>query len=126
MRRLKKQFLMALLTMLCMMPWTTVLAQSKVLPDPTRPPVSANQEAAGDSSAETPQTVNQARLMAVFIKPAGRSAVINNDTVVEGQTWNGMQVLKIHPRRVVLKSESGTQELVLNDIIIKRDAQNEF
>ena len=94
-----------------------------MLPDPTKPPVVVS----GDivDGAES-QSSTGARLTAVFIKPSGRSAVINSDTVLEGQTWNGMEVLAIHPKKVVLKNENGTQELVLNDVIIKRDAQNEF
>ncbi|TDF34517.1 hypothetical protein EYS14_23990 [Alteromonadaceae bacterium M269] len=101
------------------------VAQTKVLPDPTRPPVVNSTESIATSAAEG-QLSTVAKLTAVFIQPNNRTAVINNDIVVEGQVWNGMQILEIHPQKVVLTSENGIQELLLNDLNIKKEAYNEL
>lgn len=124
MNRLKTHYRLVFLGIAFIAFGSESLAQSRVLPDPTKPPVVAGDNT-GTSAGGQPSS-DGAKLMAVFIQPSNRSVVINNDTVVEGQIWNGMQVLAIYPQKVVLKNESGTQELVLNDVIIKRDAQNEF
>jgi hypothetical protein len=122
-KELKRQSLLASIGGLYLLLTLDVLAQNKVLPDPTKPPIVPGDEVVVTEDGEVSGAV---KLSAIFIQPSSRSAIINNDTVVEGQTWNGMEVVAIHPRKVVLKNESGIQELVLNDIIIKRDAKNEL
>lgn len=123
MKTLNISFQLTVFGALCLLHAESAGAQNRVLPDPTKPPVVVGEEVVMSDDGQISGAV---KLSAIFIRPSNRSAVINNDTVVEGQIWNGMEVVAIHPEKVVLKNESGTQELILNDVIIKRDAQNEF
>ncbi|GAC13791.1 hypothetical protein [Aliiglaciecola lipolytica] len=65
-------------------------------------------------------------LSAVFIKNTSKIAVINGESVLEGQSWKGNQVKKIHKDGVVLVVDGRETELLLNQYSIKKDASNDF
>ncbi|GAA6184463.1 hypothetical protein [Aliiglaciecola sp. NS0011-25] len=65
-------------------------------------------------------------LTAVFIKSNSKVAVINGESVLEGQSWRGNQVKKINKDGVVLIVDGRETDLLLNQYSIKKDASNDF
>ncbi|GAB5381696.1 MAG: hypothetical protein Alis3KO_35790 [Aliiglaciecola sp.] len=97
------------------------IAQQMV--DPTQPQdfiptTAANSEASGGATAII--------ISAVFINGERKTAVINGDTVTEGQTWQGNKVKKVHKGGVVLVMQGRETELFINQHSIKKDASNDF
>ncbi|MDC0601475.1 MSHA biogenesis protein MshK [Aliiglaciecola sp.] len=91
--------------------------------DPTRP----QGFIASASGSESSSVVTSALVVsAVFIKENSKSAVINGDSVTEGQDWKGNKVKKIHKNGVVLIVQGRETELFVNPFSIKKDATNDF
>lgn len=112
---MKIQLSMAMLFIICGQLWAQQLV------DPTRP-VSA-QMATPDSQARAPSTI---QLKAVFSKGASKYAIINGETVTEGQQIAGFTVVLIAPNRVVLLGSDGRQEFFVNNTHFKKDINNGF
>lgn len=98
-------------------------AGSQQMVDPTQPQnftpaASSNNDAANGTAAIL--------VTAVFIHGERKTAVINGDTVSEGQNWQGNKVKKVHKGGVVLVKQGRETELFINQYSIKKDASNDF
>lgn len=93
------------------------------LVDPTRPK-SFSSGSVGPNS-DIPNS-NVLKLSAVFIKSTGKYAVINGETVAEGQSWNGYELTRVHAGGIVLKNQDGEKVVQVNNFSIKKDASNDF
>lgn len=96
---------------------------AKELVDPTKPKNFAVQST--DDTTETPSS-NSIKLSAVFIKSKGKYAIINGQTVAEGQSWNGFELTRVHAGGIVLKNQDGEKAVLVNYNSIKKDASNDF
>jgi len=96
---------------------------AKELVDPTKPKNFAIQSADGDVDASNSSSI---KLSAVFIKSKSKYAVINGQTVAEGQSWNGYELTRVHAGGIVLKNQDGEKAVLVNNNSIKKDASNDF
>jgi len=91
------------------------------LVDPTRPV--SPQMSTPDTQVHTSSTI---QLNAVFSKGASKYAIINGETVKEGQQIEGLTLVLIAPNRVVLLGGDGRQEFFVNNTHFKKDVNNGF
>ncbi|WJG09702.1 hypothetical protein [Aliiglaciecola sp. LCG003] len=98
-------------------------AGGQQLSDPTQPKgfIAGNSAAGKESGSSSIIAVS-----AVIIKSTGNHAVLNGDTVAEGQRWHGYIVEKVHDKGVVLSAQGRETELFINQFSIKKDASNDF
>ena len=90
--------------------------------DPTRP-----QNYNALSNGVTKDNVeSNIKLSAIFIKSKGKYAVVNGEMVVEGQSWNGYEITRVHANGIILKNQDGEKEVLVNNNSIKKDASNDF
>jgi hypothetical protein len=61
----------------------------------------------GTSASANAKPASQLRLQGIFLRNDRSSAVIGGETVYEGDTLDGMQVVKIEKSRVTLQSSTG-------------------
>ena len=97
---------------------------SQTLIDPTMP-----QDFIGGANGNEKSTDNTKVpfvVSAVFIKDGSKLAVINGDSVAEGQSWKGNKVKSIHKNGVVLIVQGRETELNINQFSIKKDVSNDF
>ncbi|MEP4891238.1 MAG: hypothetical protein ABJV04_14520 [Aliiglaciecola sp.] len=97
--------------------------QAKQLIDPTKPKGAGLLTLKSSEGEDGPAPII---LTAVFIKANSKVAVINGESVAEGQTWRGNQVKKINKDGVVLVVDGRETDLLLNQHSIKKDASNDF
>lgn len=97
-----------------------VPAFAQGLPDPTRPPVALSDS--GQQAAEAAAPV----LQSVLISPSRRLAIIDGQTVRQGEKFGASRVVKITETEVVLRGGGGngntTQILKLFPQVEKRPA----
>ncbi|GAB2681259.1 hypothetical protein [Aliiglaciecola aliphaticivorans] len=96
---------------------------AKQLVDPTKPKGVGLLAAKSGKDEGGPAPI---LLTAVFIKANSRVAVINGESVAEGESWRGNQVKKINKDGVVLIVDGRETDLLLNQYSIKKDASNDF
>lgn len=102
----------------------TLQASAQQLFDPTKP---QGFIAGTGLSTDSADTADSAIIVsAVFIKNGSKSAVINGESVAEGQSWKGNRVKTIHKNGVVLDIQGRETELFINQYSIKKDASNDF
>ncbi|MFQ3236322.1 MAG: MSHA biogenesis protein MshK [Paraglaciecola sp.] len=89
--------------------------------DPTRP--ASQQILTSDSAVRTSSII---KLKAVFSHGASKYAIINDETVKEGQQIAGFTLVLIEPNRVVLVNSDGRQEFFVNNTHFKKDIKNGF
>lgn len=104
---------------------TTVIwdLQAQQMVDPTRP---QNFKLDSVQSNDNARNGGAITVSAVFIFGERKTAVINGDTVIEGQSWQGNKVKKVHEGGVVLVVQGRETELLINQHSIKKDASNDF
>lgn len=100
------------------------MALGQKMIDPTKPQGFIAGSAAGEQAGST--IGSSLIVSAVFIKGDSKRAVINGDSVIEGQNWKGNTVKKIHKSGVVLIVQGRETELFVNQFSIKKDATNDF
>ncbi|MFT6896126.1 MAG: MSHA biogenesis protein MshK [Paraglaciecola sp.] len=105
----------AMLVVICGQLW----GQQRV--DPTRPV--QPQISAPDTEARASSIIE---LKAVFSKGVSKYAIINGETVTEGQQIAGFTVVLIAANRVVLLGSEGRQEFFVNNTHFKKDVNNGF
>ncbi|GAA0856530.1 hypothetical protein [Aliiglaciecola litoralis] len=98
--------------------------QAQQLVDPTQPQgFTAGTSVKSDSTDTSNSTIV---VSAVFIKGASKLAVLNGESVAEGQNWKGNTVKMIHKNGVVLVTQGRETELFINQNSIKKDASNDY
>ncbi|XOV79583.1 MAG: hypothetical protein ACFHVJ_01180 [Aestuariibacter sp.] len=124
----------------CMLLTASGLAQT-VAKDPTRPPkykspaalaAEANAEDSADAGAIIEEqvvegvTFPRAKLSAIFYSDIVRYAILNNEIVNEGDSWNNAVLARVLPDRIVLQRENKQREIMLNEtkIIIEKSYDN--
>lgn len=100
------------------------VAFAQKMVDPTKPQGFIAGAATGEQAGST--IGSSLVVSAVFIKGDSKRAVINGDSVIEGQSWKGNTVKKIHKNGVVLIVQGRETELFVNQFSIKKDATNDF
>src|SRR5687768_11790743 len=85
------------------------------LTDPTRP-------ANFDPATITTTLAKSLSLDAIFYSPTEQHAIINGQTLHQGDTIAGYRLLQIKPQAVIVKGPNGTFELPLLTLQIKRTA----
>ena len=93
------------------------------LVDPTRP---QNYNPNFNGVVTDNSKSNSIKLSAIFIRPQGKYAVVNGETLVEGQSWNGYEITRVHANGIILKNQDGEKEILVNNNSIKKDASNDF
>lgn len=95
------------------------------LVDPTRPKSqSAKAQTENGLGADGFPNVN---LSAVFINNKNKHAVMNGQSIAEGEQWKGFQVTKVHRNGVILMNkENKKKEFLINNNNVKKDASNDF
>jgi hypothetical protein len=99
------------------------VAQQQLI-DPTQP--QGFMSGAKGSEIATDNSNAPLVVSAVFIKDGSKLAVINGESVAEGQSWKGNKVKSIHKNGVVLIVQGRETELNINQFSIKKDASNDF
>ncbi len=89
-------------------------AGAQILPDPTRPPdeifIPANLQSRSDSG-----------LQSVIISPTRHTAIINGQTVEQGEMLGNARLVEVNESYVVLRSAEGRQVLsMFNGVEIKK------
>jgi MSHA biogenesis protein MshK len=101
---------------------TTV--QANTLVDPTKP--SGNTLGTSANSDENAMTQSPIKLTAIINHQQYKQAIINGESLIEGQTIRGYKVVSISQNYVILDGTEGKQTLYVNNNNVKKDANNEF
>lgn len=89
--------------------------------DPTRPVAQAMLPPGNVGQGSSAMQLN-----AVFSQGPNKYAIINGETVQEGQQIAGLTLMTISPNGVVLTGNNGRQELFVNNTHFKKDSNNGF
>lgn len=92
------------------------------LVDPTRPLTKAARTSDGMSQDGFPNLI----LSAVFINGDSKHAILNGQSVAEGQNWNGFQLVKVLQGSIVLSNKQQKKEFFINKNKFKKDASHDF
>jgi len=90
------------------------IARGEALPDPTRPPLAAQE--AGAAAGEAPGP----RLQMIKISSTRRTAIVDGQEVTVGSKVGDARVVKIAEGEVVLRSKTGVETLKLFSDVEKR------
>lgn len=105
--------------------------EAQLLVDPTKPPRDRTLETE-DGSEEIIETrvdasgIPNARVTAIFVSNEARYAIINGDTVFEGETWRNVKVAKVNLSSVVLQNENNKKEIKINNINIIKESAHDY
>jgi hypothetical protein len=108
---------------LIMMALPPITAAQK-LTDPTAPPaefVNLDNGSSPRPESTTPKTTSF-RVQAVMIGRESRRAVINGQSVQQGDRIGQMKIIRIDHEKIVLQGESGMQTLLVNPAVSKTPA----
>ena len=100
-------------------------AQYAVLPDPTKP-VNVPAKGETDDQGNDADGFPRVKIEAVFLQGESKTAVINGQTVQEGQSWKGFNLLKVHANGVVLADAEKQKEFLINNYNFLKDATDDF
>ncbi len=92
------------------------LAQAELLRDPTMPPAKLGLMVAGAEPAEKPAPV----LQSVTLGTAFKSAMINGNTVLLGQQFEGLTLVKLSAAEAVLRAPDGRLQRLKMDYQIDK------
>ena len=92
------------------------LAHAELLRDPTMPPAKLGLMAAGAEPAEKPAPV----LQSVTLGTAFKSAMINGNTVLLGQQFEGLTLVKLSAAEAVLRAPDGRLQRLKMDYQIDK------
>lgn len=124
-------------TMLTQMSMAQTIAK-----DPTRPPkyktpaelasqTDEQQTDANDTLVEEQVvdgiTFPRVKLSAIFYSEVMRYAILNNEIVNEGESWNNAVLAQVLPDRIILERENKQREITLSEnkkIIIEKNYDN--
>ncbi len=95
------------------------------LVDPTRPKTqSAIAQSENGLGADGFPKVN---LSAIFINENNKHAVMNGQSIAEGEQWKGFRVAQVHHDGVILMNkEKKKKEFLINNNNVKKDASDDF
>lgn len=110
-----------LLVVLCIL---AVSANAQNLQDPTKPLVNSNLQTGASSQKDNGSQGFE--LTAIMIREQHKQAIINGQSVEEGQILQDYQVISISQHKVVLSGVDGEQSLVINKNNVKKDINNDF
>lgn len=111
------------ITYLFLLLLSNVSFAAEPLIDPTMP---KGYLPSADGQLSTSQGNADIVLSAVFIRGQNRYAVLNGDTVAQGESWKGFTVIEVNANRVILQSQDNRQEILVNPQPIKKDVANDF
>ena len=99
--------------------------QAETLRDPTQP---MNNKGTSGSNGEglTADGFPMVKIEAVFLQGESKRAVINGQTLVEGQNWKGFSLLEIHPNGVILSNTQRQKEFLINNNNFLKDTTDDF
>lgn len=108
-------------------------ATADILVDPTKPltkrleesVVSSSQAVTADDT-QTPNSVSDIRLSAVFISPDKRYAMINGQALYEGQSNKNITVKSISRRSVDVIQDGEVKTLTLKKVMTIREHEDKF
>jgi MSHA biogenesis protein MshK len=86
----------------------TVLAPVQAVPDPMAPPGYGVSEGAKTAVIKPTWVVNQ-----ILISEGRKVAVINGQALQEGESWQGLTLVKIEAEKVVVQEKGKRRELGL-------------
>ncbi|MDN4501930.1 hypothetical protein QX776_05930 [Alteromonadaceae bacterium BrNp21-10] len=115
---------MKVMVLLICVGFSSVGVQAQTLSDPTRPLTFD-----GDTTNTQPQG-RQAdgfpaiSVSAIFISPSSKYAIINGNTLFEGQGWSNVLVTKITLNTVTLAIEDVVKTFEIQPTTIKKDVSN--
>lgn len=66
------------------------------------------------------------KISAVFLTNEKRHAVINGETLLEGQIFKGLTVIKIHKNGVILSNADTQKEYLINNNNFLKDTTDDF
>lgn len=94
------------------------------LPDPTQPQSSTQLNSAENKIIDGFPKIE---VSAVFINGTRKHAIVNGQTLSEGQQWQGFKLLQVTSLGVVLANQQGPKTFLIdNNINIKKDLENGF
>ena len=99
--------------------------QAETLRDPTQPMVNNSTRGTGQQGLSA-DGFPQVKIEAVFLQGDNKRAVINGETLVEGQDWKGFNLLKIHPNGVILSNTERQKEFLINNNNFLKDTTDDF
>ena len=99
-------------------------SHAQQLVDPTKPKIIPNQSESADG--EQIDGFPQVKVSAIFINQEKRHAILNGQSVNEGDRWKGMLLAKVHQNGIVLvNNENVEKEFTINQNV-KKDASHDF
>lgn len=94
------------------------------LVDPTKPKVKPNQLASTEGGQI--DGFPQVKVSAIFINQGSRRAILNGQSVLEGEKWKGMLLAQVNRNGIVLiNNENVEKEFMINQNV-KKDASHDF
>ena len=99
--------------------------QAETLRDPTQPIMNNSALGSGQQGLSA-DGFPQVKIEAVFLHGDHKRAVINGETLVEGQDWKGFNLLKIHPNGVILSNAEKQKEFLINNNNFLKDTTDDF
>ena len=99
--------------------------QVESLPDPTRP---ADLQKSGEINEQGlyPDGFPQVKVSAVFMQGENKHAVINGQSLFEGQVFQGLKLVKIHSNGVILATSQTQKEFLINNNNFIKDTTDDF